>query len=330
MRMLPSVFHRAGFITICLGSIFSITSAQSSETDQEKKGPVIYCAEPVFEFGAVETGVTIQHVFLLENRGDENLLIKKILTRCGCTTFQLETKEILPGETLALPVELDLRGRRGPQNRGVYVESNAANQKMLVLALKGEAGTRLEIRPPVPILRAVSNDDRPRGSLEIRSPDTSPIRLTEVRNQPADLKVTALEQPDPGLLKIELQWSRTPPPGQHSSTITLATNHPNHPEIRVSILTVVQDQTTFHPGKVELPKTDGAQSILIRPPTGRVLRVLDVELPAPEIAWSAQQLPSGDLQLEFTGLDKAADVRGKSAHVHLDGDLSQTLMIPFE
>jgi len=331
--MIQGLFKPGKISAICLAAVLFCGGSQAADTFNGASGPIIFCAEPTLDFGMVEPGSTIRHAFILENRGDQPLLIKKIHAPCGCTTFKLHTKEILPGESLALPVELDLRGRKGPQNRGVYVESNASNQKVTTLALRGEVGTGLELRPPIPILRTGRANHLPGAILEIRSPDKSPLSMGEILEAPPGLQITLREQAHPGTLKLDLQWATQPPIGQHTHNVVLLTSHPKHPEARFTVLTIVQEETTIHPEKIILGNKEGGiadHSILIRPPEGTKLRILEVEVPDAGISWSATELASGLLQLNLTGIDSAKNLRGKSIRVHVVGNTPQILLIPFE
>ncbi len=42
------------------------------------KGPRIWVAEPLYDFGAVSAGAVLEHVFEIRNTGDEVLEIRKI------------------------------------------------------------------------------------------------------------------------------------------------------------------------------------------------------------------------------------------------------------
>ncbi len=57
-------------------SIFIPVSALA----QEKTGPNMVIAEPVFDAGRVDQGTTVTHDFIVRNTGDEALLITRVDT----------------------------------------------------------------------------------------------------------------------------------------------------------------------------------------------------------------------------------------------------------
>ena len=49
------------------------------------KVPQLSINSPVFDFGEVNEGEKLEHVFLIKNTGEANLVISSAKTSCGCT-----------------------------------------------------------------------------------------------------------------------------------------------------------------------------------------------------------------------------------------------------
>lgn len=80
---------------------------------------------------------TIQELtFELSNRGNELLLIKKIQGNCDCLELQIPKTEIAPGETVQLQVRFDPKGRRGRDQRNMYIFSNDPLNSVQTLIVK--------------------------------------------------------------------------------------------------------------------------------------------------------------------------------------------------
>jgi len=113
-------------ITILLGVfvVFSV-SAQSGETTQAD-GPAITFEQTSFDFGEIQQGDKVEHIFKFENTGNQPLIITNVQTTCGCTASEWPREPILPGESANLKVNFDSAGKYGIQHKIISVISNAA------------------------------------------------------------------------------------------------------------------------------------------------------------------------------------------------------------
>ena len=69
--------------------------------------------EKTFDFGVVSIQrpeATLEHTFQLRNATNEELQIVDYRTTCGCTTSDLPSEQIAPGEEFSIPVFLTLKG----------------------------------------------------------------------------------------------------------------------------------------------------------------------------------------------------------------------------
>lgn len=86
--------------------------------------PRISFVQNSHDFGRVLQGKTVEHTFIFENRGTEDLLIKEVTTSCGCTAALVSSNVIKPGETGQIRVSYDSQGRAGKVSRTISVVSN--------------------------------------------------------------------------------------------------------------------------------------------------------------------------------------------------------------
>ena len=88
--------------------------------------PTIHVDSETYDFGTIIEGYAIEHTFVLSNVGDETLIIDRVQVTCGCTTTELATNELEPGESVDLHVTVSSSGAGGHANftRTVYVYSN--------------------------------------------------------------------------------------------------------------------------------------------------------------------------------------------------------------
>lgn len=99
-------------------------------------GPAIEVNETTHDFGTLAFNGDGNCQFVVTNTGTEPLVISECKKSCGCTTPQCDSNPIAPGETSIIKVKYDTK-RSGPFNKSVTVTSNAVNEPVLVLHIKG-------------------------------------------------------------------------------------------------------------------------------------------------------------------------------------------------
>ena len=72
----------------------------------------------------------------LTNKGKEILEIRKVQGNCNCLTLSLPKTQINPGETVELQITFDPKGRKGIDQRNIYIFSNDPLNPVQSLILK--------------------------------------------------------------------------------------------------------------------------------------------------------------------------------------------------
>lgn len=110
----------------------------SNQTNSKTEGPKIDFPKTQHNFGKVNEGKVYQHTFNFTNSGNSVLKIKDVKTSCGCAVAEISTKEIKPGESASLKVELDTAKRKGRMSRSITIMSNDPDTPNKVLTLYAE------------------------------------------------------------------------------------------------------------------------------------------------------------------------------------------------
>lgn len=180
--------------------VVSAPRRDEPQVELDPDRPVVEIDEPIYDFGSVETGLTVDHVFQIRNAGRSLLKITAVRPTCGCTLADISRREIPPGETATLQVQLSLKGLIGSQNKPILLQTNAPVDSAVRLALTGDAYSRVALDPvsvdfgQVPAGRTVERTVTVRGvrglefsvsgvttsSPQIRA-DYQPVSRTEVR-----------------------------------------------------------------------------------------------------------------------------------------------------
>jgi hypothetical protein len=113
-------------ITLIFG-FFVVFCAFAQEEQALVDGPVITFEEASFDFGDIYQGDKVEHVFKLENTGNQPLIITNVQTTCGCTATEWPREPVMPGDTTSLKVNFNSAGKYGRQNKVINVISNATS-----------------------------------------------------------------------------------------------------------------------------------------------------------------------------------------------------------
>lgn len=89
-------------------------------------GPLttISFAETTFDFGDVDEGEMVKHIYKFTNTGKEPLVIKDAKGSCGCTVPKWPKTPIPPGEKGEIEVEFNSKGKTGKQTKRVTINAN--------------------------------------------------------------------------------------------------------------------------------------------------------------------------------------------------------------
>lgn len=154
--------------------------------DAPSGGPRLFVEKETVDLGTVKEGETAETVFVLENKGDADLVIERIRTSCGCTTAKLTDKEktIAPGGKQPLTTKFNSKGRSGKQRTTVTIHSNDPQRPTLKLTLTLEVLTLSQVVPNMLYVRNVR-----RGEVVPRTLDVLP------GTQGAQVEMISLEIP---------------------------------------------------------------------------------------------------------------------------------------
>ncbi|HSL90026.1 MAG TPA: DUF1573 domain-containing protein [Ignavibacteriaceae bacterium] len=102
------------------------------------EAPKIQFNNSQYNFGKVKEGQVYQHTFTFSNTGSRSLNIKDVKSSCGCAVASISQKELMPGESATLKVELDTAKRKGRMSRTLTVISNDPENPNTILTLYAE------------------------------------------------------------------------------------------------------------------------------------------------------------------------------------------------
>jgi hypothetical protein len=113
------IFFLIGVIII-LGGVLVFSNIQNNSGLQ----PRILVSEEEWDFGKVIQGEKPTHIFIVENRGEGDLIIERVKESCACIETSISTTRIQPGESAELKVTYDTTDYLGKDEKHIHIYSN--------------------------------------------------------------------------------------------------------------------------------------------------------------------------------------------------------------
>ncbi len=140
-------------LTVALSLAISPALAQlppvPTNTGKEVRGPRMFVSQRHKDLGTIIDGEVYPVTWLLENRGNEDLVLDQIGSSCGCTVVKLdkEDRTIAPGGTYELRADFNTKMRRGDQIKKVTVRSNDPAEPELTLEFVAKIEVLFDANP---------------------------------------------------------------------------------------------------------------------------------------------------------------------------------------
>ena len=93
---------------------------------EEPAGPTTTMVFDSYEhdFGTMDEGDAVTHVFSFTNTGSEPLILDKCKGSCGCTVPQCPKEPIAPGANGEIEVKFNSKGKKNNQTKTVTINAN--------------------------------------------------------------------------------------------------------------------------------------------------------------------------------------------------------------
>lgn len=287
--------------------------------------PKLVCDDPTYDFGSVQDSVNVEHTFVLKNEGGRALSISRVRPACGCTTAALTSNTIAPGQSVELAASLSTKGRRGPQQKAIYVESDDPATPQLTLQLKGTIQQILDCRPMQAVLQVSRDTPNPRVDVQITFSTPEPHSLMLPKSTEPTFWTSELKEVRPGYeytLSVGLKDGLDPKTSYDSAVISLNTDYKEQPVLQVPVVLMVQRDVIVAPnqlllqtnGKVALPFV---QQILVRNRTPDSITITGVDTPGSTVQATTNKLTDAMYRIELTFHELGQDLNNKIVTIHV-------------
>ncbi len=133
-----------------------------------KYQPNIFFDEPVYNFGEVYINEEVEHVFVFQNRGTKDLIIKEIKASCDCLVLEESTKSVPPEMYGIINVIFRSDPYPGTINETIRVYSNDINTPVYSLKLLGETIEDITTNPKYIRFGYVSKGEKAQAEVDIQ------------------------------------------------------------------------------------------------------------------------------------------------------------------
>lgn len=127
---------KSNILFFILSFVFTLGMTQASAQPEVLNGPQIEFEKDSHDYGTVENGANGDCVFIFKNTGNAPLILENVKGSCSCTVPSWPTEPILPGKKGEIKVHYDTN-KAGSINKSVTISSNAVNEAVKVVRIKG-------------------------------------------------------------------------------------------------------------------------------------------------------------------------------------------------
>jgi Protein of unknown function (DUF1573) len=232
-------------------------------------GPQIQFDDPAYNFGRIGAGEPVKHTFVFTNTGDAQLVISNVTPGCGCTTAGAWTKEVEPGKTGKIPIQVNTSAFNGPIGKSVTVTCNDKAHARVTLQISGTVWKPFDVNPQNVVLH-VPAESSSEATMKVRIVNNTEQLVTLSEPECTNRAFSAeLKTVRPGK-EFELVVKAAPPfkSGTVQGAIALKTSSMEVPVLNVSVLAMMQAAVEAMPGQIILPSgplgNDTTMAITVR------------------------------------------------------------------
>jgi hypothetical protein len=298
--------------------------------------PRLVFSESVFDFGKVEQGDQVNHLFRFTNQGGQDLRIESVKTSCGCTAAVISSEVIGPGQEGTISATFDTTRFAGEKAKSVSVYSNDPSQSVTTLTLQGEITVEVEIDPPQLYLGRVRRGEETVRSVDVLYDASKLISITKVENSSPVLTIRAQDMEQQGRKgkKLIVTLKKNAPLGRLNDEIKVMTTSEKRPLIEIPVFGSIEGDLVVAPPQVSfgvVRRGEGkTQEISIKSRASNPIHIVNVSSSNVDIEPTLTTIKDGEeykLTLSAKNDSKAGRIQGE-VKVFTDHPDEKVLTIP--
>jgi hypothetical protein len=204
--------------------------------------PVVSFDKETHDYGRVLYGDVVKEEFTLTNLGNENLVIEKLESSCGCTKAVHGNSVVPPKGHTKIVASFDTDGLRpGKKQKTVTVFTNDGEKPETKLTLTADVARELYAEPMNLALSLDEYKENVAFALKVTNESDRPLKLESITCECATPPVMdpseATIQPHTSLpLELKLQLKKDPGREFYNGKFLIRTTHPREKVIEIRYL----------------------------------------------------------------------------------------------
>lgn len=146
---------------------------------------------------------TVDATVVVRNEGASTLHLNRVDVNCGCVRLGQWPREVAPGASASLRLELRFAGMSGPLARAISFDSDDPARGVARIRLDGEIVPRLAADPPRLRLEPAALDATVRAALTVRANDGASLDGVTAWSASRNLSVGAIREGDVVRVTVE-------------------------------------------------------------------------------------------------------------------------------
>jgi hypothetical protein len=223
--------------SLLLTFLLIFTAASTAFTAQ----PRIEVDSSEYNFGSIEEGQKVTHVFRFSNSGDAPLNIERVRSSCGCTVPRLSAEVLAPGDVGEVEAVFDSRRFNGQVVKTIYLYTNDPLHDVVQLSLRGKVNKIIAADPPRVDFGVMKSGEKRQTEVRLANNGSEAIELGDVTvSNPAveaELQSNVIEPESSVILNLSVVPDQEQ--GRLSGYVIIPTSHQSITEIRLPIFGTV-------------------------------------------------------------------------------------------
>ncbi len=236
-----------GLLAVC-GMNVPCNAGNTHEKVSER-APHIQFEETDYDFGQVQEGTQVTHIYTFKNVGIDTLMLGKIRTSCGCTGALVSDRKIAPGGEGEIKVTFDTKNYRGKSRKTVTVHSNDPDRPQVQLAISCEILVEFELVPRYVNFGTIEKGEERSRSVKVRFPSDPTQWVTKVESMTRGIHARQVpsKSTKPGETEIRIRVNKEVPVGRLSGQVLISTTSPTKPTDTIMVVAHVRGEIAVQP-----------------------------------------------------------------------------------
>lgn len=217
----------------------------ATQPAQAEAQPDIKFEDKTFDFGNIQKGDKVTHIFTFKNEGSGTLKIKRVQPTCGCTVPKTFTKEALPGKEGKIELIFNSKNFMGAIKKTIYVFSNDPDEPKIGLILKGTVVADVVVHPQRRLFFGIiKQGESTTRNIMVNQTGSKELKVLKVENNLPFITTKVIPEPknNRNNYKIEVTVSADAPKGKFNGKLEIHTNIEKQNLIKHEIMGTVKPE----------------------------------------------------------------------------------------